>query len=79
MGVSAGAQIKKRHYWPEHVSGEIIYRHSETKEVGKTDSLLGFLEDVPYDIFFCMKELEYGMKMMDIYGGLTINDGQRNC
>ena len=76
IGVFASALIKKRRYWPKFVPGDTIDKHFEDKEVGETDSLNGQLEGIPYDIF-CMKEPDYVMKMMSTYGGLVVNEGQR--
>ena len=75
-GVFAGALIKKRRYWPKHVPGELIDDHFSDKEVGSTDSLKGKIDGVHYDIF-CMKEPEYVMKIMSTYGGLLVNDNQK--
>ena len=76
IGVYAGALIKKRRFWPKFVPGEAIDQHFKDKEVGETDSLYGELEGVHYDIFG-MKEPDYIMKIMSTYGGLNVNDGQR--
>ena len=77
IGVYAGALIKKSCYWPKYVPGALIDTHFDDKQVGDTDSLHGVLDGVPYDIF-CMKELDYVMKIMSTYGGLTVQEDQRD-
>ena len=38
-GVYAGSLIKKRQYWPKSVSGDLIGRQFEYKELGYVDML----------------------------------------
>jgi hypothetical protein len=67
-GVFAGALIKKRKYWPNHVPGDdVMDEHMEAKEVGDYDSLPGSHGGVPYDLFV-MKDAGYSMKIMFTYG-----------
>lgn len=49
--------------------GDDIDQHMSTKAVGETDSLKGVLDNIPYDIF-CMKDVDYSMKLMSTYGAL---------
>ena len=50
VGVFAGALIKKCHYWPKHVNGDMIGSHFSDAVVGHVDAWSGILNDVPYDI-----------------------------
>ena len=77
MGVYVGALIKKQRYWPKHVPGDFIEGYFKEKDVGDTDSLHGTLNGVKYDIL-CKKEPDCTMKIMSIYSGLTVKEGQRD-
>ena len=61
----------------KHVPGDMIDEYFTGKDVGSTDSLKGKLDGVHYDIF-CMKEPEYVMKIMSTYGGLLVDDWQKD-
>ena len=76
VGVFAAVVIKKRRYWPRYIAGDTIDDHMKTVNVGKTDSVQGQLEGVPYNIF-CMKEPDYTMKLMSTYGSLVVK-GDKN-
>ena len=76
VGVFAGALIKKRRYWPKHIDGDGIDEYFKDKEVGENDTFGGELSGVKYMIM-CMKEPDYKMKIMSIYGTQTVKDGQR--
>jgi hypothetical protein len=69
IGVFASAVIKKRKYWPKYVPGDEVAIHMFDKEVGECDSLKGTLDGVAYDIF-CLKHVDYVMKLMSTYGSL---------
>ena len=56
---------------------KLLTKHFKNKKIGKCDSLQGRLDDVPYDIF-CMREPDYVMKIMSTYGGLTVQEDQRD-
>ena len=62
-GVFSGAWIKKRKHWPKWIDGNVIDKHMEGHTVGECDSFRGKLNGIDYDVF-CMKELEYVMKIM---------------
>ena len=68
-GVFAHALIKKCHYWPRHVPGDDIIMHFTNEEVGKVDAIKGVLDDVPFYLF-AMKEPDYMMQIMSMYGTL---------
>ena len=50
-GVFAGAQIKKRRYWPKYVPGDVIDSHFKNEPVGKSNAVCGEMEGVQYNIF----------------------------
>jgi hypothetical protein len=66
-GIYAAALIKKRRYWPKWIPGDAIIAHFVDKNVGDVDVLPGMLEDVPFHVF-AMKEPDYVMKLMSMYG-----------
>ena len=68
-GVFAHVFIKKCHYWPRHVPGDDIIMHFTNEEVGKVDAIKGVLDDVPFCLF-AMKEPDYMMQIMSMYGTL---------
>ena len=76
VGVYSSAVIKKRRYWPKYIDGEGIDQHFQTKEVGQCDSLPGTLSGKSFSIF-CMKEENYTMKLMAMYGALVEIDGSK--
>ena len=71
LGAFASALIMKTRYWFKHVPGEGIVEYFKIKKIGECDSLQGRRDDVPIAIF-CMKEPDYVMKIMSLYGGLTV-------
>ena len=75
MGVYFGALTKKQQYWPKNVPGNLIDKYFKEKYVGDTDSLLGTLNGVKYDLFYAT-ENNYIMKIMSTYDGLTVKEGQ---
>ena len=44
-GVYAAALIKKRHYWPKAVPGDLIDSHFENQEVGDVQIIVTRTED----------------------------------
>jgi Transposase IS4 len=76
VGVYSPAVIKKRRYWPKYIDGEGIDQYFQTKEVGQCDSLPGTLSGKTFSIF-CMKEENYTMKLMAMYGALVDIDGSK--
>ena len=68
-GVFAHALIKKRRYWPKHVPGEQIIQHFADKAIGSADAIKGELDEVPFYIYG-MKEPDYTMMLMSMYGAL---------
>jgi hypothetical protein len=72
--VFASAVVKKRRYWPKYVPGDLMDAHMPFKDIGEVDSYKGVLLDVPYDLF-CMKDVDYTMKIMSTYGSLLPKDG----
>lgn len=69
LAVFPGALIKKR-YWLSFVRGLTINEHFEEKQVGECNSLKGTLDGVRYDLFG-MKEPDYVMKLIAMFGGLV--------
>ena len=63
----AAALIKKRRYWPKHVSGDEIIAHFKDKDVGAVDAIKGTMDSVPFHIHG-MKEPDYIMMLMTMYG-----------
>ena len=76
IGVYSSALNKKRRYWPKYIDGEGIDQHFQTKEVGQCDSCPGTLSGKAFSIF-CMKEENYTMKLMAMYGALVEIDGSK--
>jgi Transposase IS4 len=74
IGVFASAVVKKYRYCPSHVPGEEMDHHMASTRVGDTDFLKGILDGVPYDLF-CMKDIDYTMKIMSTYGSLRPPEG----
>jgi hypothetical protein len=72
IGVFASAVIKKRRFWPKHVPGDAMDERMSTKEIGHVDTLKGVIDGVPYDLF-CMKDIDYTMKLMSTYGSPLVN------
>ena len=70
IGVYSSAVIKKRRYWPKYIDGEGIDQHFQTKEVGQCDYFPGTLSGRAFSIF-CMKEENYTIKLMAMYGALV--------
>ena len=68
-GVYAHALIKKRRYWPKHVPGEQIIQHFNDKSIGDADAIHGEL-DGKFFYLFGMKEPDYVMQIMSMYGTL---------
>ena len=77
-GVFAAAQIKKWHYWPNHIPGEAIVSHFATKDVGHIDALQGQLDGVPFHVF-CMKEEDYMSMLMSTYGTQEWMGNEKYC
>ena len=69
VGVYSSAVIKKRRYWPKYVKGDEIDARFKDSEVGDVGSLAGKLQQERF-VFFCMKEEDYVMKLMAMYGAL---------
>ena len=69
-GLFAAALIKKRQFWPKHVAGDEIIQHFADKQVGDYDTLKGTLDGIPFYIH-AMKEPDYVMMLMSMYGTLT--------
>jgi Transposase IS4 len=65
--VFSAALIKKRRYWPKYIEGEQIKAHFDDKEIGTVDAIRGELDEVPLHVF-CMKEEDYVMMLMSIFG-----------
>ena len=70
VGIYSSAVIKKRRYWPKCIDGEGINQHFQTKEVGQCDSLPGTLYVKAFSLF-CMKEGNYTIKLLAMYGALV--------
>ena len=68
-GLFAAALIKKRRFWPKHVTGDEIVQHLAVEQVGDCDTLKGTLDGIPFYIR-TMKELDYVMMLMSTYGTL---------
>lgn len=75
VGFYAAAVIKKWRYWPKHVPGDEIDEKMKDCEIGENKVMTGKLDGEKYN-FFMMKELEYIMKMMSIYGDRETADKQ---
>ena len=75
-GVYAGAQIKKRRYWPKYVPGDVIDRHFAGAAVGESNGVRGEMEGVPYNIF-TLNEADYTSKIMATYGSLEVDESQK--
>ena len=75
-GVYAGAQIKKRRYWPKYVPGDVIAEHFATASVGESNAVKGEMEGIPYNIF-TLNESDYTSKIMATYGSLEIDPTQK--
>ena len=85
-GVFAQALIRKRRYWPAKVPGGVIDNYMEEHDIGDTECIQGYLEDpadtdknctVPYYLF-CMKDVDYTMKIMSTFGKLdTISQDRK--
>ena len=75
ISIFASAVIKKRCYWPKHCLGDEIDRYMKRYEVGQFTSLIGKIDNIPYDIF-CLKEPDYTMKLFATYGSLTVPPNQ---
>eukprot|EP00957_Ditylum_brightwellii_P040679 3079075-Ditylum_brightwellii.AAC.1 len=76
VGIFASVLIKKRRYWPFLILVDDIAFHLKDREVGSTESLYGVLDGMPYDIF-CVKEPDYIMKVMSMYGFLIAHPDQK--
>lgn len=74
-GVYASEVIKKRRYWPKYIKGDVIDVHMKDKFPGDTDAMTGNLDGLKFHVFN-MKETEFNMKMMTMYGDLDVPDGQ---
>jgi hypothetical protein len=74
MGVYASAVIKKRKYWPKHVPSDAMDEYmnnpGHNKKVGDMATLKGVLDGIPYNLF-CIKDVDYNMKLMLTYGALV--------
>ena len=70
-GIFAAALVKKRRYWPKFVKGEDIKEHFRTKDVGTVDAMKGELDSVKVELH-CIKEPDYTMTLMSLYGTLEI-------
>ena len=68
-GVFSATLIKKRHYWPKHIDSNCIKVHFDDKEVGYINALKGNLDSVPFYVH-AMKELDYVMMLMAMYGSI---------
>ena len=68
-GVFAHELIKKCRYWPRIVAGVDIITHFTNEEAGKADAIKGVLDNVPFYLF-AMKEPDYMMQIMSMYGTL---------
>jgi len=63
------ALIKKHWYWLQGVDGDGIMTHFVGKDVGSVDALPLVLNGIPFHIY-CMKELDYVLSIMSMYGTL---------
>ena len=72
-GVFAGAQMKKRRYWPKYVPGDLIDNHFASAPVGESNALRGEMEGIPYNIFTLNKS-DYTSKIMATYGSLEVDE-----
>ena len=66
-GGYASALIKKWRYWPKYIKGKAIKQHFEGKQVGNCNSWKGNMDEVPFYVY-AMKESDYGMSLMSMYG-----------
>ena len=71
--VFGAALIKKRKYWTANIKGDTIDAHFASREVGNVDSVKQVEDGVAYHVFF-MKDPDYVMKLMTIYGPLEPKD-----
>ena len=73
--VYVGALIKKRHYWPKWVPGELSDTNIEDKEVVDVRIFGARTQDNKSFIIFCMKEPDHEMKIMDSWMDLDELEG----
>ena len=72
----AHALIKKRKYWPKHIKGAEINAHFKCLEFGTANAIRCNLDQVPFHVF-AMKEPDYIIMVMSIYGTNERNDRLR--
>ena len=77
-GVYASALIKKWKYWPKCIKGEAIKQHFEGKQVGNCNSWKGNMDKVPFHVY-AMKELDYVMSLMPMYGTNLQTGKETSC
>ena len=68
-GVYAGAQIKKRRYWPKFVKGDQMINDMANDPYGTTKGVQEMMNNVFYFIF-AHKEPDYTSMIMSTYGCL---------
>ncbi len=69
-GVYAGAQIKKRRYWPKFVKGKTMVHDMKDDTIGTTRVVEGVCDRIRYFIF-ALKEPDYTSMIMSTYGCLA--------
>ena len=74
-GVFASDLIKKWHCWPKYIKGDDIKAHFDNKNVGDVDSWAGTLDNIPFHVY-AMKELDYIMLLMSMYGTNDCDNGK---
>ena len=68
-GVFAGAQIKKRRYWPKGIPGKFLVDRFKNTAVGAANAIRGTLSGVKYNVFI-LNEHDYVSMIMSTYGTL---------
>ena len=72
------ALIKNRKYWPKYIKGDAIKEHFDDKDVGDCDSWKGNMDEVPFHVY-AMKEPDYVMSLMSMYGTNLRNGKETTC
>ena len=76
-GVYAGAQIKKRRYWPKFVKGDQMMDDMTNDSYGTTKGVQGMMDNICYFIF-AQKEPDYTSMIMSTYGCLMEQGKQQS-
>ena len=73
----ASALIKKRHFQLKGVPRVALDKKLENASIGKTTTIKGRLDEVPYHLF-AMKDKDYIIKLMTTHESLNVLDSQDN-